>query len=125
MPTKMKEMTKAVGEQNAGFGKSLWEQEFPNLLIQSETSANTHGYSVSNHASKYVMLLSNFGVEHRGLSPVSEAGFRHQLVLVPLTEGNVVKHVFDRTIICTSIPLALLYTIYPNSNRIFKTCKLT
>ena len=30
--------------------------------------------------SKYVMLLSNFEDEHRGLSPVSEVGFRHQLV---------------------------------------------
>ena len=31
------------------------------------------------------MLHSNFVDEHRGLSPVSEAGFRHQLVLVPST----------------------------------------
>ena len=33
------------------------------------------------------MLLSNIGDEHRGLSPVSEAGFRHQLVLVPPTDN--------------------------------------
>ena len=32
-------------------------------------SANTHEYSESNRASKYVMLLSNFEDEHRGLSP--------------------------------------------------------
>ena len=32
------------------------------------------------------MLHSNFVDEHRGLSPVSEAGFRHQLVHVPPTE---------------------------------------
>ena len=57
-------------------------EEFPNLFIQSETSASTHEYSESNRASKYVMLLSNFGDEHRGLSPASKAGFRCQLVLV-------------------------------------------
>ena len=31
-------------------------EEFPNLFIQSETSASTHEYSESNRASKYVML---------------------------------------------------------------------
>ena len=56
-------------------------KEFPNTFIQSQSSASTHEYSESNHASKYVMLLSNFVDEHHGLSPVlspvSEAGFRH------------------------------------------------
>ena len=47
-------------------------EEFLNLFIQSETNASTHEYSESNHASKYVMLLSNVVDEH-------------QLVLVPLT----------------------------------------
>ena len=60
-------------------------EEFPNHLIQSKTSASTHEYSESNRASKYVMLLSNFGDENRGLSLVSEAGFRHQLVHVAPT----------------------------------------
>ena len=50
--------------------------------LESETSASTDEYSKSNHASKYVMLLSNCGEENHGLSPVSEAGFRHRLVLV-------------------------------------------
>ena len=60
-------------------------EEFPNLFIQSETSASTHEYSEIKYASKYVTLLSNFGDENCGLSLVSEAGFRHQLVLVPPT----------------------------------------
>ena len=60
-------------------------EEFPNLFIQSKTSASTHEYFESNCASKCVMLLSNFGAEHRRLSPVSEAGFCYQLVLVPST----------------------------------------
>ena len=70
---------------SAGFGKSSWRpsKSFPNLFIQSETSASTHEYPESNRASKCVMLLSNFESKNRGLSPVSEAGFRHQLVLVP------------------------------------------
>ena len=51
--------------------------------MQSKTNAITHEYSESNRASKYVMLLSNFGEENRGLSPVSETGFRHELVLSP------------------------------------------
>ena len=67
-------------------------EEFPNLFIQSEISASTHEYSKSNRASKYVMLLSNFGDEHRGLSPVTEAGFRHKLVLVPLTVQWPILH---------------------------------
>ena len=58
-------------------------KEFSNHFIQSETSENTHKYSESKCASKYVMLFSNFGDEHRELSLVSEAGFRYQLVLVP------------------------------------------
>ena len=61
-------------------------EEFPNRFTQSETSTGTHEYPESNRASRYVMLLSNFWDEHRGLSLVSEAGFRHQLVLVPPTE---------------------------------------
>ena len=61
-------------------------EEFLNLFIQLETCASTHEYSESKRASKYVMLLSNFVEEQRGLSPVSEAGFRHQLVLVPPTD---------------------------------------
>ena len=60
-------------------------EEFPNLFIQSETSARTHEYSESNRASKYVMLLSNFGKEYRGLTPVLEAGIPDQLVLIPPT----------------------------------------
>ena len=61
-------------------------EEFPNQFIQSKPSVSTHEYSESNRASKYVMFLGNFGEENRRLSPVSEAGFYHQLVLVPLTE---------------------------------------
>ena len=57
-------------------------EEFPIVIIQSRNSASTYEYSKSNCASKYVMLLSNFEDEHRGLSLVSEAGFRHQLVFV-------------------------------------------
>ena len=62
-------------------------EQFLNHFIQSKTSASTHEYSESNHASKYVMLLSNFaGYEHRRICPVSAVGFRHQqLVLLPLT----------------------------------------
>ena len=48
------------------------------LIIQSKTIARTREYSENCHASiaqwGYVMLLSNFGDENRGLSPVSEAG---------------------------------------------------
>ena len=44
-------------------------KEFLNLFIQSETSVSTHEYTEHNHASKYIMLPSNFGVEHCGLSP--------------------------------------------------------
>ena len=65
------------------FVKAL--EVFTIVIIQSRNSASTHEYSENNCASKYVMLLSNFGKENRGLSPVSEAGFRHQLVLVPPT----------------------------------------
>ena len=43
-------------------------EEFPNLFIQSETSASSHDHSERNH----VMLLSNCGDEHRGLGPVSD-----------------------------------------------------
>ena len=40
------------------------------------------------------MLLSNFRDEQRGLSPVLEAGFLHQLALVPPTvNGNSSKKV--------------------------------
>ena len=52
-------------------------EEFPNLFIQLKTRA--HEYSESTRTSKYAMLLSNFGDEHRRLSPISEAGFHHQL----------------------------------------------
>ena len=45
-------------------------EDFPNHFIQSKTSASTHECSVSNRVSKYVMLLSNFMDENRGLSPV-------------------------------------------------------
>ena len=42
------------------------------------------------------MLLSNcnIGDEHRGLSPVSEAGFRHRLALVTPTVINILVFVF-------------------------------
>ena len=81
-------MKLTVGGTSAGFGKSSEAlEEIPNHFIQSKTSASTHEYTESNRASKYVMLLSNSGNEHRGLSPVSDAGFRHQLVVVPPT-GN-------------------------------------
>ena len=57
--------------------------------MQSETSASTHEYSgcsrADSRASKYVTLLSYFGDEYRGLSPVSVVGLRHQLVLIPPT----------------------------------------
>ena len=66
-------------------------EEFPNLFIQSETSASSHEYSESSRASKYVMLLSNFGDEHHVLSPVSEAGFR---ALTP----DLLVHVMDLVI---------------------------
>ena len=88
-------------------------KEFPNLFIQSETSASTHEYSERNLARKYVMLLSNFGDELLGLSPVLEAGFRHQLVLVPLTglfacvaaRENVLRIFLFGTTVNLSIPL--------------------
>ena len=75
-----------IGEQVPVLGKYSWKhafKDFPNLFIQSETSASTPKYSESNHASKYVMLLSNFRDKDHELSPIIEAGFCHQLVLVP------------------------------------------
>ena len=47
-------------------------EESPNDFIQSKTSASAHEYSVSNRANKYVMSLSNFWDENRGLSHFSE-----------------------------------------------------
>ena len=70
----------SVGGTSAGFGKSLLKHS-KSFQIQSETSGSTHEYSKSNCAIKYIMLLSNFGNEHRRLSSV----FCHQLVLIPLT----------------------------------------
>ena len=73
-------------------------EEFPNLFIQSETGASTHEYSESFRATKYVMLLSNFEDEHRGFSPVSEAGLCLQLVFVPPTEPVHCIHELETTI---------------------------
>ena len=56
---------------------------FLNLFIQSETSASTHEYSESNRASKYVMLHSDFGDEHRRLSPISDGDFVINWFLFP------------------------------------------
>ena len=58
-------------------------EEFPNYFIQSKTSASAHEYSVSNRVNKYIMSLSNFWDENRGLSHFSKKWSRHQLVLVP------------------------------------------
>ena len=60
-------------------------EEFPNYFIQSKTRASAQEYSGSNRANKYVMLLSNFWDENRGLSHFSEKWSRHQLALVPQT----------------------------------------
>ena len=64
-------MTGPKGNSESCFPKThkcrFWQifvealEEFTNLFIQSETSASTHGYSESNHASKYVLLLGNVG----------------------------------------------------------------
>ena len=80
-------------------------KEFPNLFIQSETSANTYEYSESHCASKYVMLLSNFGDQHCRLIPISEAGFCDQLVLVPLTDLVII---FFILITCIMLGNALI-----------------
>ena len=63
-------------------------EEFPNHFTQSETSGLTSIPKAIAAGSKYVMLLSNFGDEHRGLNPVSEMGFRQQVVLVPPRRGG-------------------------------------
>ena len=42
--------------------------EFPNYFIQSKPSASAHEYFGSKRANNYVMLLSNFWGENRGLS---------------------------------------------------------
>ena len=42
-------------------------------LQADEPQISKCGYSIG--ASKYVVLFSNFGYEHRGLSPVSETEF--------------------------------------------------
>ena len=74
----------ALGFQSPmGGGK----REFRDWTNQKLARALT---SSPNRASKYVALLSNLGDEHRGLSPVSEAGFRYQLVLVPPTEIKLI-----------------------------------
>ena len=49
-------------------------------------------YSESiNRANKHLTLLSNFRDKDRGLSPSSEAGFCHQLALVPSTDSFCTK----------------------------------
>ena len=52
-------------------------EDVPTYFIQSKPSARAREYTESNRLSKYVTLLSNFRVEHRGLSPILKAGFRH------------------------------------------------
>ena len=49
-------------------------EEFTILIIKSKISTSTHEYTDSNRAN-----------ENRGLSPVLEAEYRHQLVLVSPT----------------------------------------
>ena len=79
----------AVVKTSAEFSESFLKhsKSFRFLLSNQETArALTSTPKLSNRASKYVTLLSNFGEENRGLSPVSETGFRHQLVLIPPTK---------------------------------------
>ena len=64
-------------------------EELPNHFIQSGTSTSTHEYFESNRASKYVMLLTNFGDEHRGLSPVSEVCNRMYWAVPLQTEEEI------------------------------------
>ena len=81
-----KKRTRNMGRENEfWFWRFFFEAlvEFPSYLIQSKASTSPHEYSESNCTNKYVMLLSNIWGEHRGLSQFSEAGWRHQLVLVP------------------------------------------
>ena len=54
-------------------------EEFLNRFIQSETSADTHKYCTQ----KAIVPVRRD--KHHGLSPVLEAGLRHQLVHVPTT----------------------------------------
>ena len=66
---------------NFSLGNKFWFREifvealdeFPRYFIQSKTSTSTHECSESNVASKFLMLLSNFWDEHRGLSQFSWA----------------------------------------------------
>ena len=55
--------------------KFWFSQNIRNYFIQSKTSTSSREYS--ERPNKFVMLLSNFWDEHRGLSPVPEASFRH------------------------------------------------
>ena len=50
----------------------LWEIFVEAQFSQSKTSAGAHENYGSNRANKYVMLLSNFWDENRGLSQFSE-----------------------------------------------------
>ena len=109
--TKVKITAFSVGGTSVRFGKSLWKQSKSFRMIflfnQKLARASTHeqvpsflcapifleiretsGYEAaltSNRASKFVMLLSNFGYEYSGLSPVSEAGFRLQITAMKET----------------------------------------
>ena len=58
-------------------------EEFPNIFIQSETSASTHEYSESNLASKYVMLFSNSGTNTAGSVPYGRQDYVIDWYLFP------------------------------------------
>ena len=76
-----------VGGTSSVFGKSSLKhsKSFRIILSNQKLARASTSQSESNRASKYIMLHSNFRDENRRLSLISEAGFRHQLVLVPPT----------------------------------------
>ena len=71
------------GGGGVGIKYWIWEffvealDEFPSYFIQSETSPSDHEYSENDRANKFVMSLSNFWDEQRGLTQSPEAVCRH------------------------------------------------
>ena len=73
----MQDLLSQGNKLSAGFGKSSFR-----IILSNQKLARA--LTILREQS-HVMLHSNFGDEHRGLCPVLEAGFRHQLVVFPPT----------------------------------------
>ena len=94
----------ALGEQSGNkcrfrqiFVEAL--EELPKHFIQSKTSASTHEQS-----------RQLFGEENRGLSPVLETGFLHQLVLVLPTGWRISCAKRDVPLRYSRVALVLYYS---------------